>query len=218
MDAWFVGFTPHIVTGVWIGFDQPSSIVAGGYAGELAVPVWAGFMKTATKGDKPDWFERPANVVGINVCRVSGKLPNSGCGNVEVMASDGSTESRSLIYADYFVKGTQPTDLCPLHTSASFMDRLAGIFGGGDDRKPPVPAPVSANDLGLGPITGGVIPLPPAKDVRAGDPGAVNTDGKVEDAPKKRGFWGKLFKGDKKPGEKEEKDEKDEKKKKPGGG
>jgi len=208
VDAWFVGFTPHIVTGVWIGFDQPSSIVAGGYAGELAVPVWAGFMKTATKGDKPDWFERPGNVVGINVCRLSGEMPNSGCGNVEVMAGDGSTESRSLIYTDYFVKGTQPTTLCPLHTSASFMDRLAGIFGGGDDKKA-VPAEEAGLPglPGLPPMTGGVIPPPPAKDVRAGDPVAANTDGKVEDAPKKRGFWGKLF------GKK-----KDDKKKKPGGG
>src|SRR6185503_2518015 len=76
VDAWFVGFTPHLVTGVWVGFDQPATIIANGYAGELAVPVWASFMKVATKGDKPDWFERPANIITTNVCRVSGKLPN----------------------------------------------------------------------------------------------------------------------------------------------
>jgi penicillin-binding protein 1A len=35
-DAWFVGYTPHIVTGVWVGFDRPKTIAAGGYAGELA--------------------------------------------------------------------------------------------------------------------------------------------------------------------------------------
>ena len=65
VDAWFVGFTPHLVTGVWIGFDQPSTIIANGYAGDLAVPVWASFMKMATKGDKPDWFERPSNIVAV---------------------------------------------------------------------------------------------------------------------------------------------------------
>ena len=85
VDAWFVGFTPQLVTGVWIGFDQPQTIIANGYAGELAVPMWAGFMKTATKGDKPDWFERPPNVTRVNVCRVSGKLPNGGCDRVEVV-------------------------------------------------------------------------------------------------------------------------------------
>ncbi len=38
VDAWFVGFTPHLVTGVWIGFDKPRTIIANGFAGEMAVP------------------------------------------------------------------------------------------------------------------------------------------------------------------------------------
>ena len=60
LDAWFVGFTPRLVTGVWVGFDQPRTIISNGYGGELAVPIWASFMKTATKGDKAEWLERPA--------------------------------------------------------------------------------------------------------------------------------------------------------------
>src|SRR3954447_19289513 len=104
VDAWFVGYTPHLVTGVWVGFDQPKTIVANGYAADLAVPIWGTFMKIATKGDKPDWFERPANVVALNVCRVSGKLPNSGCGSVVNVNDDGSFETKSMIYPDYFVK------------------------------------------------------------------------------------------------------------------
>jgi len=59
-DAWFVGFTPAVVTGVWVGFDQPRSIRRGGYASELAVPVWARFMKAATQGHKATWVKRPA--------------------------------------------------------------------------------------------------------------------------------------------------------------
>ena len=93
VDAWFVGFTPHLVTGVWIGFDQPATIIRNGYAGELAVPIWATFMKVATKGDKPDWLTVPANIVGVNVCRVSGKLPNGGCDSVEVVNRDGVTRN-----------------------------------------------------------------------------------------------------------------------------
>ena len=93
LDAWFVGYTPKVVTGVWIGFDQPQTIIANGYGGELAVPIWAGFMKSATKGHKNEWFDRPSNVIGVNVCRVSGKLPNRGCDTVEVLSRDGEVES-----------------------------------------------------------------------------------------------------------------------------
>src|SRR5687767_3789652 len=84
-DAWFVGYTPHLVTGVWVGFDKPRTIASGGYAGELAVPIWASFMKRATRGHKPEGFNRPGNVVGLNVCRISGKLPANGCNHVQVV-------------------------------------------------------------------------------------------------------------------------------------
>jgi len=59
-DAWFVGFTPSIVTGVWVGFDQPRTIRGNGYASELAVPMWSRFMKSATDGHKAAWVKRPA--------------------------------------------------------------------------------------------------------------------------------------------------------------
>jgi penicillin-binding protein 1A len=194
VDAWFVGFTPHLVTGVWIGFDQPATIISNGYAGELAVPVWASFMKVATKNDKPDWFERPSNVVGVNVCRVSGKLPNGGCDHVEVVNRDGGLENRSMIYTEFFVKGTQPTELCPLHPSPSFMDRVAGAFGAGDSAKP-----VHAEATGLPPTqtgtTGSHQPPAPA-EVHQEPPPQPTT----EAPPKKRGFWARVFgKGDKKP-------------------
>ncbi len=58
-DVWFVGFTPSLVTGVWVGYDQPQTIRRNGYAAELAVPMWTQFMKAATKGQKAAWIERP---------------------------------------------------------------------------------------------------------------------------------------------------------------
>jgi 1A family penicillin-binding protein len=205
VDAWFVGFTPHLVTGVWIGFDQPATIIANGYAGELAVPIWASFMKTATKGDKPDWFERPPNVVTANVCRVSGQLPNGGCDSVEVVNRDGFTETRSMIYTEFFVKGTQPTTLCPLHPSPTFMDRIAGLFGGDSGR------PVQAEEAGLPRAqtgTSGAHP-PPAPVPEVHHEAPPKDTPKVEEPPKKRGFWARVFGKDGK---------KQESKKKGGGG
>jgi len=58
-DAWFIGFTPSLVAGVWVGYDQPQTIRRGGYAAELAVPMWTRFMKVATKGDPAKWIARP---------------------------------------------------------------------------------------------------------------------------------------------------------------
>jgi 1A family penicillin-binding protein len=205
VDAWFLGFTPHLVTGVWIGFDRPATIIGNGYAGELAVPVWANFMKVATKGDKPDWFDRPSGVVGANVCRVSGKLPNEGCTSVEVMNRDGLTETRSMVYTEYYLKGTQPTSLCPLHTPASLMDRLAGLFGAG---RPEVP--VVAEHVGLpaqstgtaGPAAARPAPVPSLGPEEAPNPKAVET-------VKKRGFWSRIFgKGSDNKGDKDKKEDK----------
>ena len=73
-DAWFVGFTPKLVTGVWVGFDQPRSIRRAGYASELAVPLWARFMTVATKGQKADWIVRPR---GAFTTRASMRLRSS---------------------------------------------------------------------------------------------------------------------------------------------
>jgi membrane carboxypeptidase/penicillin-binding protein len=58
-DAWFIGFTPSLVSGVWVGYDQPRTIRREGYAAELAVPMWTRFMKAATKGNEAVWMPRP---------------------------------------------------------------------------------------------------------------------------------------------------------------
>lgn len=44
-DAWFVGFDDRLVTGVWVGFDQPRKIMPGGTGGELALPIWVDIME-----------------------------------------------------------------------------------------------------------------------------------------------------------------------------
>jgi 1A family penicillin-binding protein len=72
-DAWFIGFTPSIVTGVWVGYDQPHTIRRNGYAAELAVPMWARFMKAATKGHKAEWVERPRS--GLRDARLQAAQP-----------------------------------------------------------------------------------------------------------------------------------------------
>jgi penicillin-binding protein 1A len=69
-DVWFVGYTPDLLAGVWLGMDNPRTIMAGATGGTLAVPVWARVMRRFYDGRKPpEAWKRPASVV---TRRVSG--------------------------------------------------------------------------------------------------------------------------------------------------
>ena len=186
LDAWFIGFTPKLAAGVWIGFDQPRTIVANGYAADIAVPMWGRFMKAATKGHKPEWFSRPRGIIGVDVCRISGRLPADGCGAVDVVKDDGTIETRSMVYTEYFVRGTQPADECPLHPGRSFFDRVAGLFGG--DRA----EPVRTDQVGVS-TTAGAPPPPPAAAGRDEEPRDERAAKDEPEKKKKRGFWSRIF-------------------------
>ena len=70
---------PHLVTGVWFGYDKPQMIMRRGFAGVVAVPAWGTFMAAATRGDADDWFEMPGTVVKVKLCRLSGRLATDRC-------------------------------------------------------------------------------------------------------------------------------------------
>ncbi|HEY8551722.1 MAG TPA: PBP1A family penicillin-binding protein [Vicinamibacterales bacterium] len=202
VDAWFVGFTPKLVAAVWMGFDQPRTIIANGYGGELAVPAWGEFMKVATKGHKPEWLKRPSNVVGVEVCRMSGRRPASGCGSVEVVSRSGEVQTRSMIYTEYFVRGTEPYDICPLHEGSGFFGRMADLFRGG---RTPGPVPAAAS------------PLPERTTGRVEEPvvetAPATTEAEAKPEPekkKKRGFWSRIFGRRDRDEDEESKDRKEE--------
>jgi 1A family penicillin-binding protein len=189
VDAWFVGFTPKLVAGVWIGFDQPRTIVSNGYGGELAVPVWAEFMKAATKGDKATWLQRPKDVTGVDICRMSGKRPVDGCSHVEVLTSSGEVQVRSMAYLEYFVRGTEPTETCDLHDTSNFFQRLAGAFKSGGEL-----APVPVDQAGLPQHSAAPAKVEEAKDRgEAAEDKKQEAEASAEEPKKKKGFWGRIF-------------------------
>jgi penicillin-binding protein 1A len=191
-DAWFVGFTPSLTGGVWVGYDTPQPILPGSaYAGDVAVPLWAEFMKRATAGQKPEWIPVPKNIVAVEVCRLSGKRPAGGCNTVEVALESGGTDTRSMVFTEYFVKGTEPSDTCPLHVGRSLFARLT------DWMHAPAAA-TSVKSSASAPVreTAAVVPPEPVQAP------AVEKD----DQPRKRGFWSRLF------GRKKDADEKPKKK------
>jgi 1A family penicillin-binding protein len=128
-DAWFIGFTPSLVTGVWVGFDQPRPIMRRGYAGDVAVPMWTAFMKEATKGHKAAWLKAPDNLTRVSICRVTGLRAGEGCDEVRMPTDDdGSYEVRSMVFGEYFVRGTAPRDTCEMHQRLSIINRFVGWF------------------------------------------------------------------------------------------
>jgi penicillin-binding protein 1A len=82
-DAWFVGFTPDIVAGVWVGFDDPKMKLGTGMAGGVAaLPFWGEFIKTtydSTDIAKIDNFPVAANVLTIKICKETHKLVSPYC-------------------------------------------------------------------------------------------------------------------------------------------
>ncbi|MBI5657201.1 MAG: penicillin-binding protein, partial [Geobacter sp.] len=93
-DAWFVGFVPQLVAGVWVGYDQEKSLGAGGSGGQAAAPIWTEFMQRSLSSMRVEDFKAPANITFALINPRSGKLAREG--------SEGAV-------TECFVTGTEPT-------------------------------------------------------------------------------------------------------------
>jgi penicillin-binding protein 1A len=101
-DAWFIGFTPDLAVGVWVGFDLkiPIGNKHTGTGAAAALPIWAAIMKAAAeKNGAPD-FATPDGLVTVRTCIESGQLATPDC---------------PLITDGVFLPGTEPTKFCTLH-------------------------------------------------------------------------------------------------------
>ncbi len=96
-DAWYVGFTPEHILGVWVGFDIPRHLY--GSAADIAVPVWGGIMSDFMKERPTVDFKFPDGLEYVWIDPYSGLLPTQMC-------------PRTLRVA--FLKGTAPKGHCPL--------------------------------------------------------------------------------------------------------
>lgn len=92
-DAWFIGFTPELVTGVWVGFDDNHSLGAKEYGGRVAAPIWLNFMQAALDGKEPREFVPPA--IGLQKAMIDPKTGK--------LSREGGIE-------ETFLEGTAPTE------------------------------------------------------------------------------------------------------------
>jgi membrane carboxypeptidase/penicillin-binding protein len=116
-DAWFVGFSSSVVVGVWVGFDQPVRIRAGGSGARIALPIWSDFMRRVAGHRPPAPIEQPPDLQPEELCLLSYHRPVEGCPT----------------YVEYFKDGDEhPTRLCPIHTGnlkQQVQRSLQGLFG-----------------------------------------------------------------------------------------
>ncbi|HEY7678460.1 MAG TPA: PBP1A family penicillin-binding protein [Candidatus Methylomirabilis sp.] len=92
-DLWFVGFTPSLVGGVWVGYDAPRSLGSHETGGRAAVPIWTDFMARALRGTEPIPFQQPDGIYTALVNRRTGEAAPPG-------EADG--------FAEFFVRGRGP--------------------------------------------------------------------------------------------------------------
>lgn len=116
-NAWFVGYTPDLVTSVWIGNDQQSQPLD--FGSRRAVEIWTEFMAQALADRPPRWFERPPGVVQMRIDTITGLRVPDGC----VYVPPGETR------VELFIEGTEPMSVSPrcFGPEASLSETLFGL-------------------------------------------------------------------------------------------
>jgi membrane peptidoglycan carboxypeptidase len=105
-DAWFIGYTPQIITGVWAGYDKPRSLGKGFTGGAICAPIWGRFMDQALADRPVADFPKPDTAVSVLIDPTTGDLATSEC---------------PLKMEEFYVVGTQPTQPCPSHPGEVLM-------------------------------------------------------------------------------------------------
>jgi penicillin-binding protein 1A len=98
-DAWFIGYTPDLVVGVWVGFDAKKSLGSRETGAQAALPIWQAFMEAALRDEAPVPFPDAEGVVHASVDHETGLLAVETAGCVEIVR-------------EAFLEGTEPTRSC----------------------------------------------------------------------------------------------------------
>lgn len=109
-DAWFIGYTPEMAIGVWVGFDDERPLKLTG--AQAALPIWSELALRLIPRDTPD-FEVPVGVVQRKIDPKSGQLATSQCPEKRV---------------EFFIAGTEPTVYCEVH-GGGLWERMKQTFG-----------------------------------------------------------------------------------------
>ncbi|HEX9893714.1 MAG TPA: PBP1A family penicillin-binding protein, partial [Gemmatimonadales bacterium] len=102
-DVWYMGFTSDLVTGIWMGFDEPTKIMGNAQGGRLAGPAWTAMMKDIYERREapPPWIQ-PEGLLVEMIDTKTGMRATPFCPITDIAT-------------EYFIPGTEPPGYCPLH-------------------------------------------------------------------------------------------------------
>ena len=110
-DAWFFGYSPDLVVGVWAGFDQPRDMGEGETGGRIAAPVFRDFMREALRDTPATPFRIPSGVRLVRVDYQTGLLPSGETTQTILEAFRPDTEpTRDVVSSPFVFGGTDPID------------------------------------------------------------------------------------------------------------
>ena len=130
-DTWFVGMTPDVVVGVWIGYDAPLPMGSGETGGVTALPAFIDTMKAVGAKNRP--FPKPAGITTVTIDKITGLVAAAGA-------------PAQSILAEVFLAGTEPTEVAPLPGEIDASTFVVDEYG--DE----APRPQPGGD-GAGPVT-----------------------------------------------------------------
>ncbi|HVF79947.1 MAG TPA: PBP1A family penicillin-binding protein, partial [Solirubrobacteraceae bacterium] len=157
-DVWFIGYTPDLVAGVWMGFDRPQRIKSNAQGGSLAAPAWTAFMREVyRRRPAPSDWPQPAGIVERMIDRSTAMLATAYC-------------PPELVAQEYFIIGTDPPSECPVHGPYAIMPGMSSPY---DSLGVPTPEPFPPVDTAPRRRPGRTTAPPPAATPGAVLPGAV---------------------------------------------
>ncbi|MDQ6827872.1 MAG: penicillin-binding transpeptidase domain-containing protein, partial [Gemmatimonadota bacterium] len=127
-DVWFIGYTPDLVAGMWMGFDKPQMIIRGAQGGRLVAPAWTAFMSEVYQHrPAPGDWPRPDAIVVREIDKTDGQLRNPYC-------------PADVVITEFYLPGTEPTLECSVHNQF-WVPTDTGVKSLTPGQVPPLVAP-----------------------------------------------------------------------------
>jgi penicillin-binding protein 1A len=160
-DVWFIGYTPDLVAGVWMGFDKPQKIKANAQGGALAAPAWTTFMNDVyrRRSGGPGARATPMNIVSREIDTTTNSQAPPYC-------------PATVVATELYIPGTDPIYTCDEHLAYQIpLDTGLVVYPPGT--YPPGTYPPGTYPPGTYPP--GVYPPPVDTGLRTNPPGGVQT-------------------------------------------